>query len=437
MLVRDKTTLKRVSQLNPIPIIVAVSTSSDPYASLRIPEFRYFISNSFLITATLLVQEVILGYELYKMTHDPLALGLVGLAEALPFIALSLFGGHLADRRDKKRLLQWSLLVIVLGSVILYAVFQPSIVGQLSQAARLGTIYGVLMLIGTAKGFYSPASSSLKPFLVPRELYANSATWSSSAWQAGAIVGPGLAGFLYNWLGFDNTLLVIIGLLIVCLLLITMIERRPVPVSDAPLQSLRESLKEGFRFVFKTPIVLYAISLDLFSVLFGGVVSILPIFAEDILHVGAEGLGFLRAAPSVGAVLTMAVMTRFPPTHNAWRNMLLAVAGFGGATIVFALSTNFYLSVLMLSLTGAFDSVSVIIRQTILQLFPPDHLRGRVAAVNGIFVSSSNEIGAFESGVAAKLFGTVPSVLLGGAFTLVVVSYIYVRSKPLFSIRLS
>ncbi len=409
----------------------------DTYASLRIPEFRYFVMNSFLITATLLIQEVILGYELYKITHDPLMLGLVGLAEAIPFIALSLFGGHLADRRDKKQILLWSLLVILLGSVILYLVFQPSIVAGLSQTARLATIYGVLMLIGTAKGFYSPASSSIKPFLVPRELYANSAAWSSSFWQAGAILGPGLAGFLYSWVGFDNSLIVVIALLVVCFLLLTLIERKPTPVSDAPVLSLRESLKEGFRFVFKTQIVLYAISLDLFSVLFGGVVAILPVFAEDILKVGAEGLGFLRAAPSVGALLTMAYMTKNPPTHNAWRNMLLAVTGFGIATIVFSLSTNFYLSLIMLGLTGAFDSVSVIIRQTILQIFPPDHIRGRVAAVNGIFISSSNEIGAFESGLLARLLGTVPSVMLGGVVTLVVVTYVYTKSKELFSVRLS
>lgn len=417
--------------------MVTDSPKTDPYASLRIPEFRYFIMNSFLVTVTLLIQEVILGYELYKMTHDPLALGLVGLAEAIPFIALSLFGGHLADRRDKKSILLWSLSVILLGSVILYLVFQPSIVATLSQTARLATIYGVLMLIGTAKGFYSPASSSLKPFLVPRELYANSATWSSSFWQAGAIVGPGLAGFIYSWVGFDNTLIVVIALFAVCFFLIMLIDRKPVPVMEGPSQSLSESLKEGFRFVFSTRIVLYAISLDLFSVLFGGVVAILPVYAEDILKVGAEGLGFLRAAPSVGALLTMAFMTKYPPTHNAWRNMLLAVAGFGVATIVFATSTNFYLSLFMLSLTGAFDSVSVIIRQTILQIFPPDHMRGRVAAVNGIFVSSSNEIGAFESGLLARLLGTVPSVALGGVVTLVVVTYVYTRSKELFAVRLS
>ena len=416
---------------------MTTETRIETFASLRIPDFRYFVMNSFLITATLLIQEVTLGYELYKMTHNPLMLGLVGLAEAIPFIILSLFGGHLADRRDKKRILQISLLVILLGSVILYLVFQPSVVSGLSRTAQLATIYGVLMLIGTAKGFYSPASSSLKPFLVPRPLYTNSATWSSSFWQAGAILGPGVAGFLYSWVGFDNTLIVVIGLLAVCFLLISMVSRKPVPVSDTPVLSFRESLKEGFRFVFKTQIVLYAISLDLFSVLFGGVVAILPVFAEDILKVGAEGLGFLRAAPSVGALLTMAYMTRNPPTHNAWRNMLLAVVGFGVATLVFALSTNFYLSLLMLALTGSFDSVSVIIRQTILQIFPPDHMRGRVAAVNGMFISSSNEIGAFESGLMASLMGTVPSVALGGVVTLIVVSYVYTKSKALFDVRLS
>lgn len=410
---------------------------ADPYAALRIPDFRFFVANSFLITATLLMQEVILGYELYKLTHEPLALGLVGLAEAVPFIAISLFGGHLADRRNKRRILQQSLLVIMLGSVILYLVFQPSVVGQMSQTAQLGIIYGVLMLIGAAKGFYSPASSSLKPFLVPRELYPNSSTWSSSFWQAGAIIGPGIAGFLYNWLGLDRTLIVIIALFVVCYILLSMIKSKPVPTPvDGASVSLWESLKEGFDFVFKTKIVFYSISLDLAAVLFGGVVAILPVFAEDILKVGAEGLGFLRAAPSVGAVLTMIFMTRFPPINNAWRNMLLAVLGFGLSTLIFAMSTNFYLSLLMLALTGAFDSVSVIIRQTILQIFPPDHLRGRVAAVNGIFVSSSNEIGAFESGLLASAMGAVPSVVLGGCLTLVVVTYVYLRSKELLSVRL-
>ncbi len=294
------------------------------------------------------MQEVILGYELYKLTHEPLALGLVGLAEAVPFIAISLFGGHLADRRNKRRILQQSLLVIMLGSVILYLVFQPSVVSQISQTAQLGIIYGVLMLIGAAKGFYSPASSSLKPFLVPRELYPNSSTWSSSFWQAGAIIGPGIAGFLYNWLGLDHTLIVIIALFVVCFILLSMIKSKPVPTPvDGAAVSLWESLKEGFDFVFKTKIVFYSISLDLAAVLFGGVVAILPVFAEDILKVGAEGLGFLRAAPSVGAVLTMVFMTRFPPINNALAEHAAGRAGLRSLHPYFAISTNFYLSLIM------------------------------------------------------------------------------------------
>ncbi|RRB04354.1 MFS transporter [Larkinella rosea] len=414
-----------------------MNTTNDPYAALRYPEFRFFAANSFLITATLLIQEVILGYELYKMTHDPLALGLVGLAEALPFIALSLFGGHVADRREKRSILQISLSVIIVGSIILYLVFQPSVVGHLSKTTQLVVIYSVFVLIGTAKGFYSPTSSSLKPFLVPRELYANSSTWSGSFWQAGAIAGPGIAGFLYVWLGLDNSLLVVIALQLVCLVLLSFIRKKPVPIMEGPQDSLWNSLREGIRFVFKTKIILYSISLDLFSVLFGGVVAMLPIFAEDILKVGAQGLGVLRAAPAIGAIGTMLLLTRFPPTHNAWRNMLIAVLGFGIFTLVFAFSTHFLLSVFALFVTGAFDSVSVVIRNTVLQIFPPDHMRGRVASVNGIFVSSSNEIGAFESGVAARLLGVVPSVALGGVVTLIVVAYVYYNSKELFAVRLS
>lgn len=409
---------------------------NDAYAALRFPEFRYFVANSFLVTASLLIQEVIVGYELYKITHDPLSLGLVGLTEVIPFILVSLFGGHLADRYDKKIILQLSLSVIIMGSAALYAFFQPAVLEALSPYEHLLSVYAVFFLIGLAKGFYSPASSSLKPFLVPREIYHNSSTWSSSVWQAGAITGPGVAGFLYAFLGFTNTLLFIIGVMIVCLVLISMIGHKPIPVAKAE-GTIWESLREGLRFVFKTRIVLYAISLDLFSVLFGGVIAILPVFAEDILRVGPEGLGILRAAPSVGALLTMFAMAHYPPTHNAWRNMLIAVAGFGVFTILFSLSTNFWFSCFALFMTGTCDSVSVIVRQTILLIYPPDEMRGRVASVNGIFVSSSNELGAFESGLAAKTFGTVSSVMAGGVITILVVGWIYLRSKDLFSVRLS
>jgi MFS family permease len=407
----------------------------DPYAALRYPDFRFFISNTFLFSATILMQEVIVAYELYKLTHDPLVLGLIGLAEVVPFVITSLFGGYVADQKNKITIMHISLVVILLGSVILYTIFQPGFSGAITRGQQLTAVYSVFALIGFAKGFYSPASSSLKPFLVPRPVYHNSSTWSSSFWQAGSITGPAGAGFLYAYVGLSNTLLIVIFCFVICWILLAMIKTRPeFPKIVTPLI---ESLKEGFRFVFKTRIVLYAISLDLFSVLFGGVIAILPVFAADILKVGPEGLGLLRAAPSIGALLTMFAMAYFPPTGQAWRNMLVAVAGFGVFTIIFSLSTNFLLSCAALFATGVFDSVSVIIRQTILLIYPPDEMRGRVAAVNGIFVSSSNELGAFESGVMAKTFGTVPSVLMGGVVTIAVVSWIYFRSKDLFAVRLS
>ncbi len=409
--------------------------SNDPYAALRYSDFRFFVSNSFLFSATIRVQEVIVGYELYKTTHDPLALGLVGLAEAIPFIITSLFGGYVADQKNKITIMHISLVVILLGSGVLYTAFQPGVYNRLAEWQHLAVIYGVFGLIGFAKGFYSPAASSLKPFLVPRMIYHNSSTWSSSFSQAGAIIGPAAAGFLYAYLGLTNTLLIVIVNFLICWVLLGMVKTRPeFPKIVTPIM---ESLKEGFKFVFRTRIVLYAMTLDLFSVLFGGVIALLPIFAEDILKVGPEGLGLLRAAPSIGSMLTMFAMAYFPPTHNAWRNMLVAVAGFGVFTLVFAASTSFLLSCAALFATGVFDSVSVIIRQTILQIYPPDEMRGRVAAVNGIFVSSSNELGAFESGVMAKAFGTVPSVMMGGVLTLIVVTWVYLRSKDLFSVKLS
>jgi MFS family permease len=424
-----------VTNIPPHPSQLKASVSQDPYAALRYPDFRFYISNTFLFSATILIQEVIVGYELYRMTHDPLALGLIGLAEVIPFIVTSLFGGYVADQRNKVTIMHWSLLVILASSVILYTAFQPGVYNQLSQSEHLAVLYGVFAVIGFAKGFYSPASSSLKPFLVPRPIYHNSSTWSSSFWQAGSIMGPAAAGFLHAYLGFTGTLLVVIVNFGVCWFLLAMIKTRPeFPKIMTPLI---QSLREGFQFVFRTRIVLYAISLDLFSVLFGGVVAILPVFAADILKVGPEGLGLLRAAPSIGALLTMFAMAYFPPTGQAWRNMLIAVAGFGISTIFFSLSTSFLLSCAALFATGVFDSVSVIIRQTILQIYPPDEMRGRVAAVNGMFVSSSNELGAFESGLMAKTFGTVPSVFAGGVFTIAVVTWIYFRSKDLFSVRLS
>ncbi len=410
-----------------------MTNPQSPYAALKYPQFVAFIFANCFVTMAILIQEVALAYYIYKVTHDKLALGLIGLAEALPYISLALFGGHLADRRNKKTLMQASLSVIIIGSLVLIWATSPS--SELSQAQLLPVIYGVIMLIGFSRGFYSPASGSLNPFLIPKEVFANAATWQSSFWQAGSILGPGLAGFLYAYLGLTSTLWIVVGLFILVMTLLSTITSPPVPVQNEQKVNIFASLREGIAFVFRTKVILYSISLDLFSVLFGGVIALLPVYSEDILHVGAEGLGILRAAPSIGAVLTMLLMVYFPPLNHAWRNLLLAITGFGIATLVFAVSTNIWLSAGALFLTGAFDSVSVIIRQTVIRFFTPDEMRGRVSSVNGIFVSSSNELGAFESGLAAKLMGTVPSVIFGGTMTMIIVTIVWFRSKELFNLK--
>jgi MFS family permease len=406
----------------------------DPYAALRYPEFRRLTAATFLITAAILVQEVVLGYEVYLLTRDPLALGFVGLAEAVPFIALALFGGHLADRSERLTLMRRSLGTIMLGSVVLAALMHPAVRGHLTTSTQLVAIYGTVFLLGLARGIYSPAASSLKAFLVPRELYPNSSAWMSSFWQAGAVIGPVAAGFAYAGFGIDGSLVLVVAIFLAALWLIFGIGKRPVAPPET--EDLWTSLREGLAYVWHTKAILYSITLDMVSVFFGGVVAILPIYAEDILRVGPQGLGVLRAAPSVGALLVMFVCTYHPPTERAWRNLLWAVGAFGVATLVFAVSPHFVLSVAMLFLTGAADSISVIIRQTLLQALPPDHLRGRVVAVNSIFVTTSNELGAFESGVAAKLLGVVPSVIFGGAMTLVTVGLIWRRSRDLLGRKL-
>ncbi|SOE22914.1 Transmembrane secretion effector [Spirosomataceae bacterium TFI 002] len=404
----------------------------DPYAALRYPEYRFFLATQFLFTVAIQIQEVVVSFYLYEITGDPLVLGLVGLFVAVPYISVTLFGGYLADKYDKRTIAQICFSVVILCSLILFIGLHKDF--GLAQKQHPSLIYACVFLFGFARGFYSPSWSSLKPFLVKPEHYANSATWSTQFWQTGLIVGPAVAGFLYAYLGLSNSLVLVLCLLLFVLIFSSQIKKRKA-IAMANTNMI-QSLSEGFRFVYKNKILYYAVLLDMLSVLFGGVIAILPVFAKDILAVGAEGLGFLKAAPGLGAVITMLFLAYFNPTNKAWRNMLLAVVGFGLATILFALSINFYLSLFALFLTGAFDSVSVVIRSTILQTLPPDHMRGRVTAVNGIFVSTSNELGAFESGVAARFLGTVTSVVMGGVMTLGVVSYISLKSKNLFGTKL-
>lgn len=412
-----------------------MNTQQDAFAALRYRDFSIVTLNQFCLTLAILIQEIIVAYSLYQITRDPLTLGFIGLAEAIPFIALSLWGGYFADKLNKQTIMKVCLFFAALLPLVLWALFHLYGLEKISVSTLSWGIYAVIFGLGTIRGFYNPSATSLKPFLIPRELYANGATWTTIGWQSGVIIGPMLGGFMLAFLGRETSLFAVTGLLVTCFILITLLQKRTFPKMET--ENILQSLTDGFRFIWKTKIVLWAISLDLISVLFGGVIALLPIFAEDILKVGPEGLGYLRAAPSIGALLTMIVLTKFPPTHHAWRNMLFAVAGFGIFTILFAFSNNIWLSLFALAMTGACDSVSVVVRQTVLQIFPPENMRGRVAAVNGMFVSSSNELGAFESGLAAKYMGTITATIFGGCMTLAVVTYCWFKTTDLFKVDIT
>ena len=412
-----------------------MNATQDAFAALRYRDFSIVTLNQFCLTLAILIQEIIVAYSLYKITKDPLTLGLIGLAEAIPFIALSLWDGYFADRLNKQTIMKICLFFAIPLPLVLWGLFHAYGLKQIELSTLSWGVYAVIFGLGTIRGFYNPSATSLKPFLIPREIYANGATWTTIGWQSGVIIGPLLGGFMLAFLGRETSLISVAVLLSLCFLLVNLLSKRTFPKIET--ERVLQSLGEGFRFIAKTKIVLWAISLDLVSVLFGGVIALLPIFAEDILKIGPEGLGSLRAAPSIGALITMIALTRFPPTQHAWRNMLLAVAGFGLFTLLFAYSDYLWLSLFALAMTGACDSISVVIRQTILQIYPPENMRGRVAAVNGMFVSSSNELGAFESGLAAKYLGPVIATVFGGSMTLLVVAFSWAKTKDLFGVNIT
>ena len=412
-----------------------MNATQDAFAALRYRDFSLVTLNQFCLTLAILIQEIIVAYSLYKITKDPLTLGLIGLAEAIPFIALSLWGGYFADRFNKQTIMKICLFFAIPLPLVLWGLFHAYGLKHIELSTLSWGVYAVIFGLGTIRGFYNPSATSLKPFLIPREIYANGATRTTIGWQSGVIIGPMLGGFMLAFFGRETSFISVAVLLSLCFLLVNLLSKRTFPKIET--ERVLQSLGEGFRFIAKTKIVPWAISLDLVSVLFGGVIALLPIFAEDILKIGPEGLGYLRAAPSIGALITMIALTRFPPTRHAWRNMLLAVAGFGLFTLLFAYSNYLWLSLFALAMTGACDSISVVIRQTILQIYPPENMRGRVAAVNGMFVSSSNELGAFESGLAAKYLGPVIATVFGGSMTLLVVAFSWAKTKDLFGVNIT
>lgn len=399
------------------------------YASLGIREYRHFVSARFCTTLAIQIQAVVVAWQVYELTNEPLALGLIGLAEAVPSITVSLYAGQVADSVERKKIILTTIGTLwVCSGLLLY--FTLNVSGTL-HTWGVAPIYTVIFVSGIARGFLAPATFSFMPQLVPRELYTNAVTINSSLWQTAAIAGPAIGGFVYGWFGITTAYALDVGLLLLGLTLFSSIPSRPLPRLESDDQGVGARILAGLRFVFSTPIILSAITLDMFAVLFGGAVALLPIFTKEILHTGEWGLGLLRAAPAAGALVVAAVMAHRPIRKHMGRILLLSVAGFGISMIAFALSKNFWLSLTILAISGGFDCISVIVRSTLLQTLTPEHMKGRVSSVNNIFIGSSNEIGAFESGVAAKLLGTVPSVIFGGCMTLLVVAITAAKSKSL------
>jgi MFS family permease len=393
---------------------------NDPYAALRYKEFNIFLLVRFAMVFAWSMQFIVIEWQVYSMTKDPLSLGIIGLMEVIPAVGMALFAGHIVDQKEKRNLLMKCILGFSVISFGLFMLSLPSVIESYETKVILYGIYALVFLGGLVRAFLGPTIFSLIALIVPKKIYPNAATWSSTTWQFASVLGPALAGFSISFIGVHWSMCVIFGFSLLALTALFNISKKPI-LNPKIGEPVFQSLKEGLNFVFKTRAILGALTLDMIAVLFGGAVALLPIFAQDILHVGSEGFGVLRAAPAVGAAITMLGSTRFPLHKNAGKKLLFAVFGFGICMIVFGLSTYFWLSVIALFLSGAVDGVSMIIRQTILQLKTPDNMRGRVASVNSMFVGSSNELGAFESGVTAKLMGTVTAVVFGGTMTLLTV----------------
>lgn len=421
---------------------IAIQLKKDPFAALRYKDFRAYTGIRFFFTFACQMQATVIGFYIYQLTHSKIAIALIGLSEVVPAIGIALYGGYIADKYEKRKMLLIVYTGVLLTSLILLIVTFKGISDHIPGNGVVLIIYALLFCNGIARAFYEPAIFTIYAHSVPRELYPNASNWSNLSWQAAFITGPLAGGLIYAFsgaivpglAGISATSGTIVFLLLLSLVMVYKLRRYPAVFVEK--ETMGKSLSAGFRFVFTNKIMLYTMSLDLFSVLFGGVIALLPVYALDILKVGPEGLGVMRMAFSLGAALTMLILVRFPPMARPWRNLLIGVAGFAFSIIGFGLSHSFLLSLVFLFAQGAFDSVSVLIRSTIMQLLTPDQMRGRVSAVNSMFISSSSEIGDFESGMAAKLLGTVPAVLFGGCVTVLIVVFTYLKTKKLLTLSI-
>ena len=393
---------------------------NDPYAALRIKQFNLFLFVRFLLVFGWSMQFIVIEWQVYSITKDPLSLGIIGLMEIIPAFSMALFAGHIVDQNEKRNLLAICTAAFSLISLGLFLLTSETIIDSWSTNAVLYSIYVLVFFGGFLRSFFGPTIFSLVALLVPKKIYHNAATWSTSTWKTASVSGALSGGFFISWIGVDKTLSLVFILVMLSLIVLFQIKKQPI-LNTKIDEPMKESLKAGVKFVFQNKAILGVLSLDMIAVLFGGTVAILSVFAQDVLNVGPEGFGILNASISMGSILTMLITTYIPINKNTGKKMLISVFIFGLSIIAFGLSSIFWLSILALFISGAADGISMVIRQTILQLKTPDDMRGRVSSVNSMFVGSSNELGAFESGLAAKLLGPVVAVVFGGTMTLITV----------------
>jgi len=397
--------------------------------------FRLFLTYRFLMTSATIMQSVIVGWQLYNITKDVLSLGMIGLTEVIPQVSIALFAGHFVDIWNRKKIIFYTTFLLLIGSALLFLYSLPSL--NMHQLFGIAPIFVTIFITGLVRGILMPANTALLGQLVRRDQLTAAATWSSTTWQVAAVTGPAIGGLVYGFFGIIPAYALVFIFYLLCSILVLFIKNpgKVVQIVGAA-EGIFIRIREGITYVFKNKVLLSAFSLDMFAVLFGGAVAMLPVFASDILKVGPEGLGFLRACPAVGSILMSVILTFKPPVTRSGPQLLYCVFGFGVSIIVFAISTSFLLSAFCLFMSGVFDNVSVIIRASILQIFTSDEMKGRVAAVNSIFIGSSNELGAFESGITARFMGLIPSVVFGGVMTLLIVSVAAWKSPALRNLSL-
>ena len=407
-----------------------VQNRPSPLEALRIPQFRSLVIGRFIFIMGLRMMSTLVGWWIYNLTNAPLAIGIVGLSEFIPAVSLALYAGHIIDISEKRKMMLTGVGLYGTAAFLLLFLSVSHEKAHMNPHWVAATIYIIIFGTGVVRSFTGPIFNVMLAQVVPKEKLQNAITWNTGVFLSASITGHAMGGFLIAGLGNSGTLVAIVLLVSLAFVVLTSLKKIP-PLNERGEKKTWDSVKEGLAFVFRTKELLGAVSLDLFAVLFGGATALIPVYARDILKVGARGFGFLNGAPDMGAVCVVILLTVFPLRKKQGRKLLLAVAGFGTCIIIFGISKVFWLSFAVLLLSGVLDGISVVTRGTIMQLKTPDHMRGRVLSVNSMFINSSNELGQFESGVAARILGVVPSVVFGGCMTLLVVITTWLKAPSL------